>query len=255
MLIEHARRAGRVIIDNLEKALDSRETTFLTVGDHRLYISGGASSGDSPTEAAEAIWNAYKLPEFVLCAMGFIRDYELPLSRPNGSGDHGPITDTDVVDAIALGLGTSPEWTGTETLEWIANTIGKVRNHPGGRDPREYREEFAEERAFDPREDGFLAKYLDEGTDEVDDKEERGLTVPGTTAGLKQLADQLKHHLEEAGYKTTQAAGSSVRSFTVNVWFPDGSYPVETITLTDSTKSQGFSWATGTCASCRSTPP
>ncbi|KOT57084.1 MULTISPECIES: hypothetical protein [Streptomyces] len=150
-----------------------------------------------------------------------------------------------MVDAIALGLGTSPEWPGTETLEWIANTIGKVRNHPGGRDPREYRDEFAEERAFDPREDGFLAKYLDEGIDEVDDKEERGLTVTGTSAGLKQLADQLKHHLEEAGYKTTQAAGSSVRSFTVNVWFPDGSYPVETITLTDSTKSQGFSWGHG----------
>ncbi|MFD7669055.1 hypothetical protein [Streptomyces sp. NPDC059788] len=167
VLIEYARRAGRVIIDKLEKALVSWETTFLTVGDYRLYISGGLSNGDSPTEAAEAIWNAYKLPETVLRAMGFIWDYELPLSRANGSGDHAPITDTDVVDAIALGLGTSPEWPGLETTYWIADAISKVRNHPGGRDPREYREEFAEERAFDPREDGFLAKYLNEGTDDL----------------------------------------------------------------------------------------
>ncbi|MBP5909356.1 hypothetical protein F3K40_32095 [Streptomyces sp. LBUM 1478] len=48
VLIEYARRAGLVIINNLEMALDSRETTFLTVADYRLYISGGLSNGDTP---------------------------------------------------------------------------------------------------------------------------------------------------------------------------------------------------------------
>ncbi|MFJ2420204.1 hypothetical protein [Streptomyces brevispora] len=171
VLIEYARRAGRVIINNLEEALDSRETTFLTVADYKLYLSGGLSNGDNPTEAAEAIWNAYKLPESVLCAMGFIWDYELPLSRANDSGDHALITDTDVVDAIALGLGTSPEWSGTDTLTRIADTIGKVRSHPGQRDPHEYVKKFTETRAFDPREDAFLTKYVSEEADKVDEEE------------------------------------------------------------------------------------
>ncbi|MER6520089.1 hypothetical protein ABT246_24945 [Streptomyces sp. NPDC001553] len=107
----------------------------------------------------------------MLVAMGFIPDYELPLSRANGSGNQTPLTDTDVVDAIALGLGTSPDWPGADTLEWIDDTIGKVRNHPGGCDPREYREEFAEERTFDPLDDSFLAMYINEGTGEVDEEE------------------------------------------------------------------------------------
>ncbi|MFJ1824516.1 hypothetical protein [Streptomyces sp. NPDC088178] len=171
VLIEYARRAGLVIIDNLEAALDSRETTFLIVGDYRLYLSGGLSNGDNLTDAAEAIWNAYKLPESVVSAMGFIWDYELPLSRANGSGDQTPVTDTDVVDAIALGLGTGSTWPGAATLTWIADTIGKVRSHPGGRDLREYRQEFAEERAFDPREDAFLTKYVSEEADTVDEEE------------------------------------------------------------------------------------
>ncbi|MCJ0875181.1 hypothetical protein [Streptomyces sp. AP-93] len=124
VLIEYARRAGLAIIGNLEGALDSRETTFFTIADYRIYISGGLANGDSPTDATSAIWNAYKLPESVLVAMGFIPDYELPLSRANGSGNQTPLTDTDVVDAIALGLGTSPDWPGADTLEWIADTIG-----------------------------------------------------------------------------------------------------------------------------------
>lgn len=166
-LLEYARRAAHGIIDNLEQALDSRETTFLNVAGYKIYLSGGLANSDSPTEAADAIWNAYKLPASVLRGLGFVPDYEKPLSRANGSGDHAPLTDTDVVDAIALGLGTSPEWPG-ENLEWIADAIGEVRSHPGDRDPREYREEFAEEHAVDPLDDGFLAMYVNEETDKVD---------------------------------------------------------------------------------------
>ncbi|WP_434598352.1 hypothetical protein [Streptomyces sp. A5-4] len=171
VLIEYARRAGLAIIDNLEKALDSRGTVFLTVADYRIYLSGGLANGDSRTDATSAIWNAYKLPESVLVAMGFIPDCELPLSRANGSGEHTPLTDTDAVDAIALGLGTSPDWSGANALDWIADVIGKVRNHPGGGDPRKYQDEFAEEHAVDPLDDPFLAMYVDEGTDEVDEEE------------------------------------------------------------------------------------
>lgn len=161
VLIEYARRAGLVIIDNLEKAFDSWETTFLTVADYRLYISGGISYGDSPTDATEAIWDAYKLPESVLLGMGFIPDYELPLSRANGSGDHAPLTDTDVVDAIALGLGTSPEWPGADTLNWIAEVISKVRIEPGNAEPDEYLKRWSERYGFDPLSSKFLVAYID----------------------------------------------------------------------------------------------
>ncbi|MGW2984278.1 hypothetical protein [Streptomyces goshikiensis] len=161
VLIEYARRAGLAIIDNLEKALDSPETTSLTAAYYRIYISGGLSTGGSPTDATSAIWHAYKLPQSVLVAMGFALDHKLPLSRANGSGDHTPLTDTDVVDAIALGLGTSPHWSGANTLTWIADTIGKVRSHPGDCDPREYQDEFTEKHAVDPLNDTFLAMHVD----------------------------------------------------------------------------------------------
>ena len=46
-----------------------------------------------------------------------------------------------------------------------------MRNHPGGRDPREYRQEFAEEHAIDPLDDSFLVKYVNEGTGEVDEED------------------------------------------------------------------------------------
>ncbi|MFJ5724749.1 hypothetical protein [Streptomyces sp. NPDC093149] len=169
--IEYARHAGLVIIDNLEEALDSRETTFLTVADYRIYISGGLSSGGSPTDATGAIWDAYKLPESVLLAMGFIPDYELPLSRANGSGDHTPLTDTDVVDAIALGLGTSPEWPGTDTLKWIAEAIGKVRDEPGNAEPVEYLKRWSERYGIDPLSSKFLSAYIDEEIGKVGEEE------------------------------------------------------------------------------------
>ncbi|MFD4475864.1 hypothetical protein ACFWPU_07080 [Streptomyces sp. NPDC058471] len=173
VLIEYARRAGLVIIDSLEVALDSRETTFLTVANYRIYISGGLSSGGNPTVATEAIWNAYKLPESVLVGMGFIPDYELPLSRANGSGDHTPLTDTDVVDAIALGLGTSPERPGTDTLKWIAEAIGKVRDEPGNAEPVEYLKHWSERYGFDPLSSKFLSAYIDEEIGKAGEEESK----------------------------------------------------------------------------------
>ncbi|MCT9105286.1 hypothetical protein [Streptomyces mirabilis] len=162
VLIEYARHAGLVIIDNLEEALDSQETTFLTVADYRIYISGGLSSGGSLTDATVAIRDAYKLPESVLLAMGFIPDYEQPLSHANSRGANTPLTDTDVVDAIALGLGTSPEWPGADTLNWIAEAIGKVRDEPGNAEPVEYLKRWSERYGFDPLSSKFLSVYIDE---------------------------------------------------------------------------------------------
>lgn len=162
VVIEYARRAGLVVINNLEEALDSRETAFLTVADYRLYISVGPSNGGTPTNATQAIRDAYKLPESVLLAMGFIPDYEQPLSRANSRGASTPLTDTDVVDAIALGLGTSPEWPGTDTLKWIAEAIGKVRDEPGNAEPVEYLKHWSKRYGFDPLSSKFLSAYVDE---------------------------------------------------------------------------------------------
>ncbi|MEU9602631.1 hypothetical protein AB0E06_38305 [Streptomyces sp. NPDC048109] len=160
VLIEYARRAGLVIINNLEEALDSQEATFLTVADYRLYISGGLSNGDNPTNATQGIWDAYKLPESVLITMGFIPAYEQPLFHANSRGASTPLTDTDVVDAIALGLGTSPEWPGTDTLKWIAEAIGKVRDEPGNAEPVEYLKRWSERYGFDPLSSKFLSAYI-----------------------------------------------------------------------------------------------
>lgn len=53
-----------------------------------------------------------------------------------------PVTDQTVVDCIATMLGTNPLWSGADDLEAIANLIGKVRPHPGGGRPADYRTKF-----------------------------------------------------------------------------------------------------------------
>ncbi|MFJ9900578.1 hypothetical protein ACIQPR_45355 [Streptomyces sp. NPDC091280] len=98
----------------------------------------------------------------MLLAMGFIPDYEQPLAHANSRGASTPLTDTDVVDAIALGLGTSPEWPGTDTLKWIAEAIGKVRDEPGNAEPAEYLKRWSEPYGFDPLSSQFLSAYIGE---------------------------------------------------------------------------------------------
>ncbi|MFD4574260.1 hypothetical protein ACFWNK_19860 [Streptomyces sp. NPDC058417] len=171
VLIEYARRAGLVIISNLEEALDSRETRYLTVADYRLYISGGLANGDAPTNATQAIWDAYKLPESVLLAMGFIPDYGQPLAHAYSRGASTPLTDTDVVNAIALGLGTSPDWPGGDSLKWIAEAIGKVRDEPGNAEPAEYLKRWSEQYGFDPLSSRFLSAYIVDGIDTAGEEE------------------------------------------------------------------------------------
>lgn len=50
-------------------------------------------------------------------------------------------TDQGIIDQIAVGLGTSVEWDGADTLEWIAALISKVRPAVGLEDSR-YEERF-----------------------------------------------------------------------------------------------------------------
>lgn len=168
-LLQYARLAGSVMVDNLEQWLGSHQISAIEVAGYRLRISGGLSWGDAPTEAAWAIWFAYKLPRAVLLAMGFVPDFTRPLARTNGLRQG--LTDTDVVDAIALGLGTQSEWSGADTLEWIADVIGKVREHPGSVEPVRYLAGWREKSGFDPLKSNFLAQYVREDSEEEDSAE------------------------------------------------------------------------------------
>lgn len=80
-----AKQVGRAIIDQLAEALYSQETNLLHIGQYDVFISGGLSWGDGPTEAAERIWNAHTLPTSVLTAMGFVVDHV----TTEGEVDHG----------------------------------------------------------------------------------------------------------------------------------------------------------------------
>lgn len=160
---------GGAIIDALEDAWDGRQITWLTVADYRIYVTGGLSWGDYPTEAAAIFWFTDLLPVTVMNAMGFIVDYGRPLSRSNGNP--GPVTDSDVVDAIALGLGTKPEWEGADELEWIADTISAVRRHPGDVKPADYLRSHTEDRGRDPLTVDYLAQYVSDDA-RGDDPEE-----------------------------------------------------------------------------------
>lgn len=156
------RLAGHQIIKNLEKAFgDESEVTSLVVAGYRLILSAGLSWGDAPTDACQAIWDAQALPDEVLLAMGFTPKFDQPMSRRVFAP--GPVTDSDVVDAIALGLGTQSGWNGAADLEWVAETIAKVRRHPGGTDhPEKYLAAYRDTFDFDPTEDDFLTQFVDE---------------------------------------------------------------------------------------------
>lgn len=159
-LAETAVLAGHHIIEVLKHRLAIGQIASLSIAGYTLYLAGGPSPDGDPSGAAAAIQNACKLPSVVLQAMGVIEDFSQPLARKNGSRGH--VTDTDIVDAIALGLGTRPEWEGAAELEWIADAIGYVRSHPGDQDPVEYVAEFSQKFSMDPGSDNFLSGYIDD---------------------------------------------------------------------------------------------
>lgn len=171
-VLTYAQQAGAAIIDHLEEALtDSGEVNAITVAGYELFVAGGMSHGDDPSDGHTAIAAAHKLPEGVRAAMGFIPDHTQPLARKNGN--RGRVTDTDVIDAIALGLGTDSDWSGGDCLEWIVDDIGVVREHPGDADsgPPGYLTRWRDRFGFDPLEDGFLAQHVDDEATEIEDDE------------------------------------------------------------------------------------
>lgn len=72
------RRAGLEILDDLEAlnlgrtGYESSEIDYIIVAGYRVFITGGMSSGDAPTDAAETFWAASQLPAAVLSAVGFV---------------------------------------------------------------------------------------------------------------------------------------------------------------------------------------
>lgn len=83
--LDVAKRVGRTVINELPEALDSQETNLLRIGRYEVFVSGGLSYGDMPTEAAKAIRNAHTLPIAVLTAMGFVVDH----AADDADANHG----------------------------------------------------------------------------------------------------------------------------------------------------------------------
>ncbi len=71
------RRAALGIIDELEELglgtpEESSEVSYVFINGCKIFIAGGLSSGDAPSDATEVMWRAYKLPTSVLSAIGFV---------------------------------------------------------------------------------------------------------------------------------------------------------------------------------------
>lgn len=152
-----AQAAGQRILDALERAMSSTMVDTLEIGGYSLHLTGGLSYGDTPLDEAQDLWNVEHLPASVRKAMGLIDSFAEPPTPAEGE-----VTDADVVDAIALGLGTRSPWRGGAELGWIAQAVAKVRSEPGATLPEQFLEDFTRTRGTDPREDPFLADYIAE---------------------------------------------------------------------------------------------
>lgn len=160
---------GCQILDDVEEACASSYTTIVEVAAYWLYLSGGPPSGDDmPTWESKAFGHIRALPGQVRAAAGFIGDVTQPLSRRNGS--IGPVTDTDVVDALTLGLGTKSEWN-SDDFDWIASLLERVRSPLIGKTPREAYNGFKRIYRHDPLNDPLLCLYLGDEIDDTGDGE------------------------------------------------------------------------------------
>lgn len=110
------------------------------------------------------------LPAAIHIAQTLIADHQQLSGYAKASAD------TLAIHKISLGLGTAPEWKGADTLEWIADVIGLVREHPGDKDPTEYLERFKAEYNIDAAKHPQLSLYIDDYIVEQDeDTTEKGL--------------------------------------------------------------------------------
>ncbi|GAA3138705.1 hypothetical protein JOF29_000237 [Kribbella aluminosa] len=154
------KKYGRRVLTELKDALDTPDVTLLTIGGYWIYLTGGLDVDAGVDDEYGAIYASLGLPDLVMKAVGFVPKPEYPPSRRSGA--QGDATDTDIVDAIALGLGTKPKWQGRAELTWIADAIGEVRPHPYDADPVDYYEDFTGRTGFDPLNDAFLSRYVGE---------------------------------------------------------------------------------------------
>lgn len=155
--LETLKRAGTVIIHRAQEAIASRLTTAMEIGGYWVYLSGGRSSGGAPTDECEAIHWTDCLPRTVMEAMGFVWDFSIP--RGTQRAVTGEPADGDIVDAIALRLGTRSDWNGADQLMHVDELIGQVRQQPGGADPALYLAQWT--RAYgDPRDSTLLSKQI-----------------------------------------------------------------------------------------------
>ncbi|GAB3944053.1 hypothetical protein GCM10029976_067570 [Kribbella albertanoniae] len=166
------KKYGRRVLTELKDALDTPDVTLLTIGGYWIYLTGGLDVDAGVDDEYGAIYASLGLPDAVMKAVGFVSKPEDPPSRRSGA--QGDATDTDVVDAIALGLGTKPLWSGADELMWIAKAISEVRTEPGAVDPVGYYEDFTGRTGFDPLDDGFLSRYVGDAADDHPDEQKAG---------------------------------------------------------------------------------
>lgn len=135
--LELLKQEGRRIIDACEQAIASQRTTVLLTNGYWLYLSGGLSYGDPPTEAYEAICDVDHLPAAVFDALGLVSDWTKPPASRYAGGDPY-VTDADIVTALAYGLGSQPNQDSDLAVEWLSVLLAKVRPDPRDGSPADY---------------------------------------------------------------------------------------------------------------------
>lgn len=165
-------------------------------------------------------------------------------------------TDQSVLDEIAVGLGTSMEWNGSETLEWIAALVSKVRPDVGLEDSKyEERFEMATGRKVDPNwvvdslEDRRYA-YDDHLPDSLDDLEVGEYLAPQGGLGQMEARElwvcSYCEHLAVGGEEDESGTGEA------DMFFQKYSGPEYHIELFGGPRAGEDSWVTRVCDVCSS---
>lgn len=153
------KREGRRIIDACEQAIGGPCTTALLTNGYWLYVSGGLSYGDAPTDAYEAICDMDRLPDVVFEALGLVSDWTKP-PAPRYRGGDPDLTDTDVVTALAYGLGSESNQDPDLTMAWAAELLAKVRPDPRDGSPADYVAQWRVVYGADATDDGVIRDLL-----------------------------------------------------------------------------------------------
>ena len=165
-------------------------------------------------------------------------------------------TDQSVLDEIAVSLGTSMEWNGSETLEWIAALVSKVRPDVGLEDSKyEERFEMATGRKVNPNwvvdslEDRRYA-YDDHLPDSLDDLEVGEHLAPLEVIGQMEARElwvcSYCEHLAGGGEEDESGTGEA------DMFFQKYAAPDYSIALAGGPRAGEGSEVTGVCDVCSS---